>query len=67
MNQSQPNLPVVRKSIVASRDIRKGERLGPENLAVKRPATGVSCSRWDEVVGTAAARDFRQDDQITLE
>lgn len=61
------NLPVVRKSIVASRDIRKGERLGPENLAVKRPATGVSCSRWDEVVGTAAARDFKKDDQITLE
>jgi N,N'-diacetyllegionaminate synthase len=60
------NRPVTRKSIVASVPIRKGERLSERNLTVKRPGTGVSPMRWDEVVGRVAARDFVSDEQIVL-
>lgn len=59
------NMAVARKSIVASRAIKKGEVLTEENLAVKRPGTGISPMRWDEVVGSIAMRDFEEDDLIS--
>lgn len=58
------NRPIARKSIVAARPIRAGEILGADNLAVKRPGTGISPMRWDEVVGTVAGRDFAIDELI---
>lgn len=60
------NLPIVRKSIVARRAIRKGESLTEENITVKRPGTGISPMRWPEVLGTPAARDFGEDELIEL-
>ena len=45
------NKPIARKSIVAARNIRKGESFTEENLTVKRPGTGISPMRWDEVIG----------------
>lgn len=61
-----PNMTVARKSIVARRDISKGEILTEENMAVKRPGNGLSPMLWDKVVGTAAAADFPKDSLITL-
>lgn len=58
------NIPAVRKSIVASRPILKGELLTEENLTVKRPGTGVSPMRWYEVLGTRALRNYRKDELI---
>ncbi|MDE2027318.1 MAG: N-acetylneuraminate synthase family protein, partial [Candidatus Omnitrophica bacterium] len=60
------NLPVVRKSIVAFRDIRKGEILGEDNLYAKRPGTGISPMHWDKVLGRRAPRDFKEDELIIL-
>jgi N,N'-diacetyllegionaminate synthase len=61
------NIAVARKSIVAARDIRCGELLTEDNLAVKRPGNGLSPMLWDSVVGTCAARDFQADELITLD
>lgn len=58
------NISVARKSIVAARAIRKGETFTDENLAAKRPGTGISPMRWDEIVGTSAARDYMEDEPI---
>lgn len=60
------NKPIARKSIVASRDIKAGELFSPENLGTKRPGTGISPMRWDEVVGRSACRDFSADELIEL-
>ncbi len=60
----QPNMTVARKSIVALKPIKKGELLGEENLAVKRPGDGISPMRWDEIVGAVAQKDYRKDDLI---
>ena len=60
------NISVARKSIVAARDIRRGEILTDGNLAAKRPGTGISPMRWLEVVGTRAIRDFKEDELIEL-
>ena len=55
---------VVRKSIVAARKIRCGEILSAENLATKRPGTGISPMQWDEWVGRVAQRDYEADELI---
>ncbi len=60
----KPNIVVARKSIVANRTIKKGEKLTQENLAIKRPGNGIAPMRWDEIVGSIAAKDYNQDDLI---
>ncbi len=59
-----PNRSVARKSIVAARPIRRGELFSEENLTVKRPGNGISPMRWNEIIGTAATRDYRPDEPI---
>lgn len=60
------NKPIARKSLVASRPIRAGETFDADNLGTKRPGTGISPMRWDEVVGRTAPRDFAADELIEL-
>lgn len=60
------NIPIARKSLVAGSFIRAGEAFNETNLAVKRPGTGVSPMRWDEVLGQNAPRDFKPDELIEL-
>ena len=58
------NKAVARKSLVARTLVKKGELFGDHNLAVKRPGTGISPMRWDEIIGTPATRDYQEDDLI---
>ncbi|MDD5670010.1 MAG: N-acetylneuraminate synthase [Candidatus Omnitrophica bacterium] len=60
------NRVFVRKSIVAAKDIRKGESFTEENLTVKRPGSGISPMQWDKVLGRAAAKAFTKDELIIL-
>lgn len=65
-DSERKNIAVARKSIVAAKDIKKGEPLTEKNITVKRPGTGVSPMRWEEVLGTLAVRDFQEDEMIEL-
>ena len=58
------NMAVVRKSIVAAKHIRKGDVFTEDNIAAKRPGTGISPMRWNEIVGTLAQRDYKKDELI---
>lgn len=60
------NKPVVRKSIVALREIRKGEALNKDNITVKRPGTGISPMEWDKIIGKPAKRCFKADEAIEV-
>ena len=60
------NMAIARKSIVAARDIKHGEVFTEENLCVKRPGNGISPMRWEDVIGTCAKRDFKEDELIEL-
>lgn len=60
------NRPIARKSLVALCPILKGEIFSENNLTAKRPATGVSAARWDEVIGRTASRSFNADEIIEL-
>ncbi len=58
------NRQVVRKSIVAKTPIAKGSLFNDKNLTTKRPGTGTSPMNWHKVLGTAASKDFQEDDII---
>lgn len=60
------NRSVARKSLVASRPIKSGELFSIENITAKRPGTGISPMRWDEVMGRVSPRDFLVDELIEL-
>lgn len=60
------NKAVARKSIVAAVNIKKGEKLTELNLTTKRPGTGISPMRWNEVLGKTAVKDFNEDDLIEI-
>lgn len=58
------NRPIARKSLVARQPIAAGERYSIENITAKRPGTGISPMRWDEVIGRPAPRAFATDELI---
>jgi N,N'-diacetyllegionaminate synthase len=60
------NRPIVRKSLVARCSIRAGEAFNTDNITAKRPGTGIPPTKWDEVIGRLARRDFSEDELIEL-
>lgn len=65
-NSERKNIPIARKSIVASRNIMKGEILSESNLTVKRPGDGISPMMWEQIIGTRAVKDFTEDEKIVV-
>ena len=59
------NAAIVRKSLVARHFIEKGERFAKEDVAVKRPGTGISPLRYWELLGTEAKRSYEMDEVIS--
>jgi N,N'-diacetyllegionaminate synthase len=60
------NRTASRKSIVTKVSIKKGELFTFENLTTKRPGTGVSSIKIDEIIGTKSIRDYAADELIEL-
>ncbi|MBD5438066.1 MAG: acetylneuraminic acid synthetase [Treponema sp.] len=50
-----------RRSLVAAKDIKKGEKIVPEMLTWKRPCSGISAEFYEEVLGKVAAMDIPED------
>lgn len=65
-DSERKNIAIARKSIIAARNIKKGELLTENNLTVKRPGNGINPMRWNEVIGKIAVRDFVEDELIEL-
>ncbi len=62
----QQNLIIARKSIIAKKNIKKGEKLTKENLDIKRPGNGISPMRIDNILGRKASRKFMKDELIEI-
>ena len=60
------NVHAARKSIVASRIIKKGEPFTEKNIVPRHAGKGISPARWNEVLGMRAKRDFAEDEMIEL-
>jgi len=57
----------MQKSLVARRRITTGQTLRPEDLTAKRPATGLTPSWLERIVGRCAAREVAADEVLTLD
>ena len=55
---------VARRSLVAARVIRKGERFGAADIAIKRPGGGISPMYYWDWIGKSAERDYEKDDLL---
>ena len=54
-----------RRSLVLTRDIKKGETIGKDDIMPKRPGTGISPQYTDIVVGRKVTRDLEEDTILT--
>lgn len=59
-----PNLPIARKSIVASQPIDAGIVFTAQNLTAKRPGTGISPMEWNRLLGRPSNKDYLADELI---
>lgn len=58
------NIKIIRKSIVAKKAIKLGEIFSEKNISVKRPGNGISPMEWDNIIGTRARKEYKEDDLI---
>jgi len=58
------NKTIAHKSLVATQPIETGERFSADNITAKRPGTGISPMRWDEVLRQVAQKDYEKDGLI---
>jgi len=58
---------VARKSLVAARALRTGERLAAADVTSKRPGTGISPAELPRVLGLRLTRDIAADEVISWE
>ena len=60
------NMLIARKSLVAANKINSGDVFTQENITAKRPGTGISPMRLDDVLGRTASRTFEENELIEL-
>ena len=60
------NIPIARNSLVASRNIKKGEKFSLKNITAKRPGTGISPMSINKILGKVAKKNFNYDDLIKV-
>lgn len=53
-----------RKSIVAKKSIKKGEKFSENNLTTKRPGNGKSPIKWNFILGKRATKNYSQDEKL---
>lgn len=58
------NILIARKSIVAKKEILKGEIFSENNLTTKRPGDGISPMSWDFIIGKKSTRNYKADELI---
>ena len=55
---------MARKSIMATRDIQKGETLQIDMLSIKRPETGIYPKYLDQIIGKEIKKAIKKDEPI---
>ena len=60
------NKCIVRKSIVALKEINPGEKFNEKNITTKRPGYGISPMKWRKVIGKISRYKYKKDDFIKI-
>ena len=60
------NIKIVRKSIVAKYQIKKGQKFTLNNLTAKRPGVGISPMKIKKILGKKSKKDYSENEIIKL-
>tara|TARA_B100001057_G_scaffold499966_1_gene612741 strand:+ start:2468 stop:3469 length:1002 start_codon:yes stop_codon:yes gene_type:complete len=60
------NSRYVRKNIIASKKIYKGQKFSKNNLTTKRSKPGIPSSEWDKIINKRARYNFQKDQIIKI-
>ncbi len=60
------NIAIARKSIVAAQDLKVGDVITEENITVKRPGSGISPLKWDELIGKKIKKNLEADELLEM-
>jgi N,N'-diacetyllegionaminate synthase len=61
------NIAPMRRSLMAARDLKAGERLEEGDITAKRPGTGLAPTEIGKVIGRVLKRDLSEEDLLSLE
>lgn len=61
------NMPLVRRSLMAKKDLKVGHELSGLDIAIKRPATGIAPQELQNVFGKKLKCDLQEDQPIKWE
>jgi N,N'-diacetyllegionaminate synthase len=64
MPSETENRDIVRKSMVAIKEIKKGDIFTSENLSTKRPGNGMSPMNWNLIIGKSSKHNYEIDELI---
>ncbi len=67
VNESLETKNAFRRSIVAARNILKGEIIKEEDIMYKRPGTGIEPKYYNMIIGKVAKRDIEKDRIIEIQ
>jgi N,N'-diacetyllegionaminate synthase len=67
MDDERENLPLVRRSLHAAKNLRKGRVLSAQDVRISRPNDGADPWDVDRVVGMRTRRGIKRDDPVRLE
>jgi len=51
---------IVRRSVVAARDLKTGDTITSEMVLLRRPGTGIEPARMGEVIGRTLSREVKE-------
>jgi len=63
--EDKKTIIAIRRSLVASKNIKKGELLGLDNILFRRPAKGISADKITEVIGKKTIKNISANDFIS--
>ncbi len=61
----EQNLPLVRRGLVAARDLRAGDIIDGRNVAIKRPAAGIHPELLPQTMNRRLLKDIAADEPLT--
>ena len=60
------NIIPARKSIYASKNIKKGDKFSEFNLTTKRPQRGIKASSWNKILNKKSNYNFKKNQLIKI-
>lgn len=62
LDDEEPARLNARRSLVFTKNMKRGEKIKPNDLTFKRPAHGISPKHYDEIIGKTLGRDCHEDE-----